>query len=134
MAPPLYLTNVLDNAVMHRAKEPILTLHRSGVIPPAVDVADPAVTAACDTCGWSSVVCTWRKEGGLTTAKLDLQVIIWDPCAEAWDYGDTITQIAPGQAIVLPTGGCRFFVKIVGVDDVLGITAWSILLRPWEKR
>jgi hypothetical protein len=134
MPAPSYLANVLDTAVMHRAKEPIPTEHRSGVIPPAIDLADPAVTAACDSRGWASVVCTWRKTGGLATAKLDLQILVWDPCAEAWDHGDVITAVASDQAIVFPTGGCRFWIKIVGIADVTGISAWKILLRPWDKR
>jgi len=134
MPAPSYLANVLDTAVMHRAKEPIPTEHRAGAIPPAIDLADPLIAAACRSDGWATVVCTWRKTGGLATAKLNLQILLWDPCAEAWDYGDVITDVAPDQAIVFPTGGCRFFVKIVGIFDVVGIATWKILLRPWDKR
>lgn len=130
-----YLTNVLDNAVLHRAKEPTPTEHRTGVGQPAADVGNPADAApACDGAGWSSVLATWKRSGGGATPTVDLQVILWDPVAEEWDTADTITSVSPGQLVALPVGGCRFYVRIAGVTDVTGITGWSILLRPWDRR
>jgi hypothetical protein len=130
-----YLSNVLDNAVMHVAKEPIPTEHRGGSGEPAVDPAPPVdATPACDGAGWASVIASWTRTGGGPTPTLDLQVLLWDPVALEWNTADTIMSVAPGQLVVLPVGGCRFYAKIVGVTDVTGIGAWKVLVRPWDRR
>lgn len=130
-----YLSNVLDNAVLHRAKEPTPTEHRTGAGQPAADAGIPAdASGACAAEGWSSVLATWKRTGGGPTPTVDLRVILWDPVAEEWDVADTITSVSPGQLVSLPVGGCRFYVVIAGVTDVTGITGWSILLRPWDRR
>lgn len=123
----------LDNDV-RLGKNPTPMLHRSGVVPPIVDVANPVgITGAFTTATWASVTAVWRKTAGLATAKLDLQLLLWDPVAEAWDEGSVISNVAPGQVVVFPVAGRIAYLKIVGVTDVLGITEWKILLCPWES-
>lgn len=128
-----YLDNVLDLKVLTQPAEPIPTQHREGTGEPAADASDPAdASPACNSGGFSSVLASWRKVGGGATATLDLKVLLWDPVSEEWNHGDSITGVSPGQLVSIPTGGCRFYVKILGVTDVTGISSWQILLRPWS--
>lgn len=128
-----YKTKILDNDA-RLPTEPTPTEHRTGTGVPAVDAANPlTVDPCCVGFGWSSCVAVWRRAGGLPTASLDLQVLLWDPILGDWDEGATITGVVPGQLVVFPVAGCRFFIKIVGVTDVIGITSWQLLLRPWES-
>lgn len=132
--PGTYLDNILDHEVRKNAVEPTPTLHRQDAAPPAVDATDPADNSgACAGAGWSSVIATWKRTGGGATPTIDIQILLWDPVSDDWDKGDVITGIAPGQLVVLPVGGCSFWVKIVGVTDVTGISDYKILLRPWAS-
>ncbi len=132
--PGTYLDNALDYAALKLGTEPIPAIHREAAAEPIIDVADPVgASGACASGGIASVLVSWRKTAGLATAKLDLQILIWDPVSDEWIHGDTITNVAFGQAVVFPTTGSRFFVKIVGVTDVGGITLWQLLVRPWDR-